>query len=154
MAYRRIVITTTKTDELKKELDRLFSVTKNDFPELKHKIIQGIKPNTTIIDLMGEGADSFANKVKDSGAKIGATDVKIKKEKKLSPMKEDKKANLKEYIKKQIREQLDKGMSKDALNRDTEESDKEYYSPEARKARLEKRKSKEELKNNIRNAKK
>lgn len=101
MTYRRIIITTTKSVELKKELDRLFTVTKQDFPDMKSKIIKGAKENVTIVDLTGDGADSFANKVKDSGTKIGATDIKIRKEKKLSPVKEeldDKKGSLLEEI--------------------------------------------------------
>lgn len=134
MAFRRIIITTDKTEDLKKELERLFKVTKNDFPELKHQIIKGAKEGVTIIDLSGEGADSFANKVKDSGTKVGATAVKIRKEKKLSPMKESK---IKQIVKETLGSKtiLGRGMSKAGLAADMEQMDREYYSKEARERR-------------------
>lgn len=117
MAFRRIVLTTERIKELEDDLNRLFSLnkTKIDFPDLKYYIKQGIKPNTLIVDLNGEGADSFSKKIKDAGNKFDAQ-VQIKLEKTME------KNKITEIIKKVLKEEYDD----DIVKYNTEKDDEEY----------------------------
>lgn len=100
MAFRRVILSGPKVKEVESDLKRFLdlSKTKIDFPGLKVDIKQGIKPDTLVVDINGDGADSFSKKVKDAGIKF-QVQVAIKTEK---PM--DKK-DLKEVIKKVLKEQ-------------------------------------------------
>lgn len=99
MAFRRVILSGPKVKEVELDLKRFLdlSKTKIDFPGLKVDIKQGIKPDTLVVDINGEGADSFSKKVKDAGIKF-QVQVAIKTEK---PM--DKK-DIKEVIKKVLNE--------------------------------------------------
>ncbi len=83
MAYRRLIITTKQTAKIKSDLESLFNRVGHDFPDVKTNIVSGVKPDTIVVDLNGDGADSFAYKVNDIAKKHGAQ-VKIKKEKSLA----------------------------------------------------------------------
>jgi hypothetical protein len=82
-----------------------------DNPEIskKHPICKitikpSVKPNTLIVDINGEGANSIAKKLKDLGNKNGIT-AKIKTDIKLAPVKESKlmkKSEFKTMIKEEI----------------------------------------------------
>lgn len=100
MAFRRIILTGDKIEDVKKDLERLFELPKHkiDFPNLKINIKQGAKPNTLVVDLNGDGADSVSKKVKDSGIKFNVTSV-IKNEISMKT-----KAELKEAIKSILKE--------------------------------------------------
>lgn len=115
--FRRIVLTTDKIDQLKDDLDRLFSLNKMkiDFPNLKIDIKIGVKPNTLIVDLTGDGADSVSKKVKDAGVKFGAQYL-IKLEKSMGK-------NLKETIKKVLKEEFDD----EFIKYNTEMDDDDYH---------------------------
>lgn len=100
MAFRRIILKGNNVEEVKKDLERLFSLPKHkiDFPELKIDIKYGINPNTLVVDVNGEGADSVSKKVKDIGLKFNIIST-IKTE---IPMKT--KTELKEAIKSILKE--------------------------------------------------
>ena len=97
MAFRRVILSGNKVEEAKSDIERLIALdkTKSDFPVLKIGIKPGVKPETIIVDLNGEGADSFSKKVRDLGGKHGVT-VAIKNEKPI----------IKEVIKDVIKEKL------------------------------------------------
>lgn len=83
MAYRRLIITAGKQQKIKDDLESLFNRVGPDFPDVKTKIVTGVKPDTLIVDLNGDGADSMSYKANDIAKKNGAQ-VKIKKEKSLA----------------------------------------------------------------------
>lgn len=85
MAFRRVVITGAKVKESEKDINHLIGIpkTKIDFPDLKFSVKTGAKSDTLVVDINGDGADSFSKKVKDMGVKHQNT-VKIKNEKPMS----------------------------------------------------------------------
>lgn len=100
MAFRRVIITGEKFKEVESELKRFLELpkTKIDFPDLKTDVKVGIKPNTLIIDLNGEGADSFSKKIKDLGIKFQCQIV-IKLEKEMKAKMSEIKNLIKEVLK-------------------------------------------------------
>lgn len=107
MAFRRVIFTSdSKLDTVKQDINRLTD-TKNfqiKFPDCKIVIKPSVKPDTLIVDVNGEGADSVAKKLKDLGGKHGVA-VKIRTDVKLAPVKESntiKKSELKQLIKEEI----------------------------------------------------
>ena len=107
MAFRRVIYTSdSKLDIIKQDINRLMD-TKTfqiQFPNCKVTIKSSVKPNTLIVDVNGEGADSVAKKLKDLGGKNGVP-AKIKTDIKLAPVKESnimKKSELKTMIKEEI----------------------------------------------------
>jgi hypothetical protein len=70
MAFRRVIFTSdSKLDTVKQDINRLVD-TKNfqiKFPDCKVVIKPSVKPDTLIVDVNGEGADSVAKKLKDLG---------------------------------------------------------------------------------------
>jgi hypothetical protein len=107
MAFRRVIFTSdSKLDTVKQDINRLID-TKNyqiKFPDCKVVIKPSVKPDTLIVDVNGEGADSVAKKLKDLGIKNGVP-AKIKTDIKLAPVKESntiKKSELKTMIKEEI----------------------------------------------------
>jgi DNA-directed RNA polymerase subunit L len=95
MAFRRVILSGDKVKAAEADILHLLNLskTKIDFPTLKVDIKKGLKPETIVIDVNGDGADSFSKKIKDAGVKH-QTLVTIKTEK---PM--DIKAAIKEVFK-------------------------------------------------------
>lgn len=81
-SYRRLVITTDNQPGVEKEINRIITFHKPDFPDLKIDFKKAIKPGVIVIDLNGGGADSMANKLKDVVVKLKGKIV-IKKERTL-----------------------------------------------------------------------
>jgi hypothetical protein len=115
MAFRRVIFTSdSKLDTVKQDINRLID-TKNfqiKFPDCKVVIKPSVKPDTLIVDVNGEGADSVAKKLKDLGGKHGVA-VKIKTDVKLTPANESKlmkksefRAMIKEEIQKILSEEI------------------------------------------------
>lgn len=107
MAFRRVIFTSdSKLDTVKQDINRLVD-TKNfqiKFPDCKVAIKPSVKPDTLIVDVNGDGADSVAKKLKDLGSKHGVA-VKIKTDVKLAPVKESKlmkKSEFRAMIKEEI----------------------------------------------------
>jgi hypothetical protein len=107
MAFRRVIFTSdSKLDTVKQDINRLID-TKNfqiKFPDCKVVIKPSVKPDTLIVDVNGEGADSVAKKLKDLGGKYGVA-VKIKTDIKLTPANESKlmkKSEFRAMIKEEI----------------------------------------------------
>ena len=108
-AFRRIVITSDKVSETKTNLEQLFNNPqfKQSYNDLRVEIKNSIKPNVLVIDLSGVGADSVSKKVRDIGVKFGG-DVKIRNEKPLGNVKENKTINMnKKLIHKLIKEEIE-----------------------------------------------
>lgn len=91
MAFRRVIFTSDKLADVKKDVERFFSLPKfkTDFPGLKTTIKPGAKSDVLVVDVNGEGADSVSRKLKDIGIKFKAT-VKVRNEIKTTPIKENK----------------------------------------------------------------
>ena len=109
MAFRRVIYTSdSKLDIIKQDINRLMDTKTFQiyFPKSKCEITirTSAKPNTLVVDINGEGADSVAKKLKDLGGKNGVP-AKIKTDIKLAPVKESnimKKSELKNMIKEEI----------------------------------------------------
>ena len=110
MAFRRVIFTSNKLEDVKKDVERLFSLDKfkSDFPDLKTTIKPGAKSDVLVVDVNGDGADSVSKKLKDIGNKFKA-DVKIRNEIKTTPIKEEKLEKVKNLIKEEIRKVLNEG---------------------------------------------
>lgn len=109
-AFRRIVITSDKISETKTNLESMFNNPqfKQSYDDLRVEIKAGAKPNVLVVDLSGVGADSVSKKVRDIGVKFGG-DVKIRNEKPLGNVKENKTINMnKKLIHKLIKEEIEK----------------------------------------------
>jgi len=103
MAFRRVVISGEKAQDVKTDLENFLSnkVFKTNYPGMKTKlIVSPVKNDTIVVDLNGDGADTVAKKVKDIGQKYKMKAV-IKLEKPMSAVKESKitKSKLTEAIK-------------------------------------------------------
>jgi len=89
-AFRRIVITTGKSKEVQTEIEKFVArpEMKKDYP-VKLKITKGVKPNTLVVDISGEGATVMGTKLGDQAKKIDkAAVVKTKTEIKRVPVSE------------------------------------------------------------------
>lgn len=107
MAFRRVIFTSNKLEDIKKEVERFFTLDKfkTDFPGVKTTIKPSVKSDVFIVDVNGEGADSVSRKLKDIGAKFKAT-VKVRNEIKTTPIKEEKIVKVKQLIKEEVRKIL------------------------------------------------
>jgi hypothetical protein len=106
MAFRRVIFSGDEVEDVKKDIERTFNIlkAKMDASGLKRTIKNGAKPNTLLVDLNGEGADSISKKLKEIGNKFKVT-TKIRTELKLAPVKESKtikKSELQQIIKEEI----------------------------------------------------
>jgi hypothetical protein len=103
MAFRRVIFTSdSKLEKLEKEIKSKNYQTQ--FPDCKLTIKPSVKPDTLIVDVNGDGADSVAKKLKDLGGKYGVA-VKIKTDIKLTPANESKlmkKSEFRAMIKEEI----------------------------------------------------
>lgn len=99
MAFRRVIISGEKYKEVETDLKRFLdlSKTKIDFPALKVEVKQGAKPETLVVDINGDGADSFSKKVKDAAVKFQCQPI-IKMEKTV-------KENIKRLVKEILQEE-------------------------------------------------
>jgi len=107
MAFRRLLFTSDKLEDIKKDIERLLSTDKfkSDFKDLKTTFKPSVKDNVLIIDVNGEGADSVSKKLKDIGIKYKAK-VIVRNEAKTTPMSESKVDKLKIIIKEEIKKVL------------------------------------------------
>ena len=67
MAFRRVIFSGDEVEDVKKDIERTFNIlkAKMDASGLKRTIKNGAKPNTLLVDLNGEGADSISKKLKE-----------------------------------------------------------------------------------------
>jgi hypothetical protein len=88
MTFRRLVSTGEKYEKFKQDIQNYIKGMgfKINYSEIKVKIIDSPKPNTVVIDISGEGADTVAKKFKDIGGKYYMNSI-IKNQKTLSPRK-------------------------------------------------------------------
>ena len=89
-AFRRLVITTSKLDTVKQEIEDFIKRPniKADYPDMKVSVKPGIKPNTLVIDIEATSGTALANKVSDIAKKFDkAATIKVRKELKLKPSK-------------------------------------------------------------------
>jgi hypothetical protein len=87
-AFRRIVITSSKTKEITKEIQAFVKrpEMKRDYP-VKLTVKPGVKPNTVVVDISGAGATVMGTKLGDLAKKLDKTaDIKTKKEIKRVPV--------------------------------------------------------------------
>jgi hypothetical protein len=83
-AFRRLVIMSTSHDLIQSSAAKYLTQNTHMYPALTFKIIPSPKPNTFVIDLVGNGATTVSIKLRDLAKKLDKTaNVLVRKEKKL-----------------------------------------------------------------------
>ena len=89
-AFRRLVITSSKSDLLKKELEDFMKRPniKSDYAGMKFNMKPGAKPDVIVVDIEGQSGTALANKLSDIAKKFdNGAQIKVRKELKLKPTK-------------------------------------------------------------------
>jgi hypothetical protein len=89
-AFRRLVITSSKSDLLKKELEDFMKRPniKSDYAGMKFNMKPGAKPDVIVVDIEGQSGTALANKLSDIAKKFDkGAQIKVRKELKLKPTK-------------------------------------------------------------------